>query len=210
MSEQGAAVPPVTAKSLLRKYGIWVGLGLVVVIGWSSFNGLVSSDEAVKRSYSQVQNVMQRQADLIPNLVESVKGYAAHENKTLAQVTEARGRLTAVAKMDPEKLAANPELQKQLIEAQTITRDAAVSLQAVREAYPDLKANQNFTALMAELAGSQNRISVERRNNQKAVEDYNNRVRVIPGVVVARATGFAARPYFEATEAGQQTPQVKF
>lgn len=191
--------------------GTLVAIPLVAGVTYKSiYNNLVTSDEAVRQTYSQVQNVMQRQADLIPNLVETVKGYAAHENKTLTAVIEARSKLATIARMDPEKLAASPELQKQLIEAQSAGQQALVSLSAVREAYPDLKANQNFLVLMAELAGSQNRISVERRRNQLAVQSYNVRTRTAVSGWVARNHGFEAKPYFEATAQGQQTPTVKF
>lgn len=193
----------------------WIGAILFVPVAivltyWGVYNGLVSADENVRQTYAQVQNVMQRQADLIPNLVETVKGYAAHENKTLIQVTEARSKLSAVARMDPEKLASNPDLQKQLIEAQNAAQQAMISLNAVREAYPQLQANQNFQTLMAELSGSQNRISVERRRNQLAVQDYNVRTRTMISGYVARQNGFQVKPYFEATETAQTAPQVRF
>lgn len=190
-------------------------LGVPVIAGlvWlSTYNGLVTGEENVNQTYAQVQNVMQRQAELIPNLVETVKGYASHENKTLTQVTEARGKLTAIAKMKPEDLAANPELQKQLIEAQAQMGQAIGGLQATftREAYPQLQANENFKSLMAELAGSQNRITVERRKNQLAVQDFNIKTRTALSGMIARHHGFQAKPYFEASEQGRATPTVRF
>ena len=195
----------------------WFGLGvfgMAIVAGlfyMSTYNGLVNKDERVKQTYAQVQNVMQRQADLIPNLVETVKGYAGHESATLKAVTEARSALTAVAKLSPDQLAANPELQKQLIEAQANMGRQLISLNAVREAYPELKANRQFLQLMAELTGSQNRITVERRNNQLAVQDYNGTVRRFPGSFIAANHGFTAKPYFEASaEAAAGPPKVKF
>lgn len=198
-------------KGFLTGLGILAAVVLIPVLTyWGIYNGLVSSDERVSQSYAQVQNVMQRQADLIPNLVETVKGYAAHENKTLTQVTEARSKLAAIARMDPEKLAANPELQKQLIEAQAASQQAMISLNAVKEAYPQLQANQNFQTLMAELAGSQNRITVERRNNQLAVQAYNVQTRTVISGFVAQRHGFTAKPYFEASTTAQVPPQVKF
>lgn len=197
--------------------GFLIGIGTILLLPliavltyWNVYNGLISGDENVRQTYAQVQNVMQRQADLIPNLVETVKGYAAHESKTLTQVTEARSKLSTVARMDPEKLAANPELQKQLIEAQAAAQQAMVSLNAVREAYPQLQANQNFQTLMAELAGSQNRITVERRKNQLAVQDYNIKTRSAVSGFIARQHGFEAKPYFEATATAQNAPQVRF
>lgn len=197
--------------------GFLIGLGTLllfpIIAGlayWSIYNGLVSSDEGVRQSYAQVQNVMQRQSDLIPNLVEAVKGYAAHESKTLTQVTEARSKLSSIARMDPEKLAANPDLQKQLVEAQASAQQAMVNLNALKEAYPQLQANQNFQTLMAELAGSQNRISVERRKSQFAVEAYNVKTRSLISGMVARSNGFEPKPYFEASATAQNTPQVRF
>lgn len=188
-------------------YGV---IGLVALWAMTSFNGLTRLDQDVQRSYAQVQNVMQRQADLIPNLVETAKGYAGHENKTLVGVTEARSRLSAVAKMDPEKLAKDPELQKQLIQAQAEMQRSIMDLNAVREAYPQLQANSNFQTVMAELAGSQNRITVERQRNQHSVQDYNQAVLVFPRRILASLAGYQPRPYFQASEVAQSTPQVKF
>lgn len=194
-----------------------VVLGIIItpflLIGlwlWSATNGLVAADENVGQSYAQVQNVMQRQADLIPNLVETVKGYAAHESKTLTAVTEARSKLSSVAKMDPAALANDPALQKQLIEAQAQMSTAMLSLNAVKEAYPQLQANDNFKQLMASLEGSQNRITTERRKNQQAVQSYNVYVRSFPASYVASAQGYKSKPYFAANDAAQSVPQVKF
>jgi LemA protein len=191
----------------------WIAFGVVAIAAlwvWSSFNGLVRMDENVQNSYAQVQNVMQRQADLIPNLVETAKGYAGHENKTLVGVTEARSKLTAVAKMDPEKLAKDPDLQRQLIEAQQSMQKSVVELNSVREAYPQLQANDNFKMLMAELSGSVNRITVERMRNQQSVRDFNAEVRTFPRTLIAGLGGFTPKPYFTASETAQSAPQVKF
>lgn len=191
----------------------WIAYGIIAIVGlWAmtSFNGFMKLDQDVQRTYAQVQNVMQRQADLIPNLVETAKGYAGHENKTLVGVTEARSKLSAVAKMDPEKLAKDPELQKQLIQAQTDMQRSLMDLNAVREAYPQLQANSNFQTVMAELAGSQNRITVERQRNQRSVQEYNQAVLVFPRRVLASLAGYQARPYFQASETAQAVPQVKF
>lgn len=183
---------------------------VLALMTWSSFNGIVRLDENVQNSYAQVQNVMQRQADLIPNLVETAKAYAGHENKTLVGVAEARSKLSAVAKMTPEDLAKNPDLQRQLIEAQQTMQRSLVDLNAVREAYPQLQANENFRSLMVELAGSQNRITVERKRSQDAVRTFNEKVRVFPRNILASLTGFGRKPYFQASEAAQSAPQVKF
>ena len=188
-------------------------LGVVLFIGgWvvGTANGLVSRDEAVGQSYAQVQNVMQRQADLIPNLVETVKGYASHERQTLTAVIDARSKLSAVAKMDPAALANNPELQKQLIEAQTGMNQAMLNIGVLREQYPNLKADQQFTALMASLEGSINRITVERKKNQQAVQDYNVTVRKFPGMLIAGWLGYSLKPYFAASDAAQSAPVVRF
>lgn len=190
-------------------------IGIPVMVGLyllSAYNGLIRGDEAVKQSYAQVQNVMQRQVELLPNLVEVVKGAANFESSTLVKITEARSKLTAVAKLDPEKLATNPELQKQLIEAQTAMTQAMSGLNIAVEAYPQLKANSAFMGLMSEVAGSQNRISVERRKNQQAVQAWNSQVRTFPRNFVANWSnaGFDVRPYFEADAAAQHAPQIKF
>lgn len=185
-------------------------IGLLAIFGIVNYNSMVSLDENINQTYSQVQNVMQRQADLIPNLVESVKGYAKHESETLTKVTEARSKLSAVSKLSPEQLAKDPELQKKLIEAQTSLNQAAISLNMVKEAYPQLQANDNFKYLMNELSGSQNRITVERRKNQLAVEQYNKAVRTFPRVVFAKTFGFENRPYFSASDNAQTTPKVNF
>lgn len=197
--------------------GFFIGIGVVlsiifmpIVLLWSTYNGLVTSNEHVNQTYAQVQNVMQRQAELIPNLVETVKGYAQHESKTLTQVTEARSKLTAVAKMSPADLANNPELQKQLIEAQASSSQAMTQINATAEAYPQLRANENFRELMSELAGSQNRITTERRRNQLAVQAYNIKTQTAVSGFVARMYGFAPKPYYEAPVEAQRAPQVRF
>jgi LemA protein len=191
----------------------WIIGGVVAIVAiWAltALNGLVGLDQSVQQSYAQVQNVMQRQADLIPNLVETAKGYAGHENKTLIGVSEARSKLSAVAKMDPEKLAKDPELQKQLIQAQNEMQKSIVELNSVREAYPQLQANSNFQTVMAELAGSQNRITVERQRNQRTVQEYNNAVLVFPRRILASLGGYQPKPYFQASETAQSAPVVKF
>lgn len=189
--------------------GIFAGVVLAVTVA-GKYNSLVSAEESVNTAYSQVQNVLQRQADLIPNLVETVKGYAAHESKTLIQVAEARSKVTALSKIDPKDLASNEDLQKKLIEAQATMNQAAISLNAVKEAYPQLQANDNFKSLMAELSGSINRVTVERMRAQKAVQSYNLDVRSFPGKIVASVLGFSPKPYFQATDSAQSAPTVKF
>jgi LemA protein len=192
----------------------WLGLGVVVVLGlWlmSSYNSLATIDQGVKRQSGQLQNVLQRQAELIPNLVETVKGYAGHESKTFIEVAEARsGQIKSLSKISPEDLAKNPDLQKQLLESQAALRGAMINLNAVREAYPQLKANESFNSLMAEMSGSINRVTNERRTLQLAIEGYNKEVVVFPRVIVAKLMGFGERPYFEADAGSQRMPTVKF
>lgn len=187
--------------------GIIAGLVLWVMI---IANGLVSRDESVNQTYAQVQNVMHRQAELIPNLVETVKGYAKFEQDTIIKVTEARAKAGGVVNVDPSKLAANPELQKQFADAQNSLAGTIGRLLAISERYPDLKADKGFQDLRTELVGSINRITVERRKNQLAVEDYNRAIRKFPGVLVARTLGYEAKPYFTTSPENASAPKVTF
>jgi LemA protein len=184
---------------------LWVGLAvaaaLVIVLAatcGSSYNRLVQSEESVDGAWAQVQNVLQRRADLIPNLVETVKGYASHEREIFTEVANARSRLLG-ARAPAEAEEANGQLES-----------ALGRLLAISERYPELKANQNFQALQDELAGSENRIAVERMRYNDTVRDYNARIRRFPTRVVASVTGFDRKPYFEATPGAEQAPQVDF
>lgn len=162
------------------------------------YNALVSQSESVDASWSQVQNVLQRRADLIPNLVQTVKGYASQEREIFIEVANARSRLLA---------ARTPE------QAETATRgfDSALGrLLAIAERYPDLKANENFIRLQDELAGTENRIAVERMRYNEAVRRYNTRLRRFPTRLFAAATGFETRRYFEAGAGAQEVPRVQF
>lgn len=191
-------------------------IGIVVVVlglfgvasGCSSYNGLVGKEEAVNKAVSQVQNVMARQANLLPNLAEVAKGYAANEKETFEKVAAARAGLTAVAKIDPKQLADDPKLQKQLIEAQNNMNQAMVQMRNTVEKYPELKAQPLYANLMSEIAGSQNRITVERRNSMNVIQDYNVTVRRVPGAIWAGIFGFKAKPQFEATEEEKATPKL--
>jgi LemA protein len=162
-------------------------------------NGLVTADENVSTSWSQVENVMQRRADLIPNLVETVKGYAKQEKDIFIGVAEARAKLAGATSI-PQKIDANRQL------------DSALSrLLVVVERYPELKSNQNFQSLQDELAGTENRISVERMRFNEAVKDYNIRVRSFPSNLAASFFGFAKKDiYFEASEGAKTAPKVQF
>ena len=172
------------------------------------YNGFVQLDENVNQKWSQVQNVYQRRYDLIPNLVETVKGYARHERETLQAVTEARAKVGGVTNLKAEDLT--PENLARFQEAQAGLSGALQRLMVVVERYPDLKANQNFIRLQDELAGTENRIAVERKRFTEAVQAYNSTIRRFPQVIFAGMFGFEKKAYFEALEQAQEAPQVQF
>ena len=184
-----------------------VVLGVILVWGVASYNGLVSAEEGVSTAWSNVENQYQRRADLIPNLVNTVKGYAAHEQETLDAVVAARTRATQVV-VDAEDMT--PEKLQQFQKAQGEVGAALGRLLAITEAYPDLKANQNFLELQAQLEGTENRISVERRNFNDAARKFNTSIRTFPRNIIAGMCGFEKRPYFEAEESAAKAPEVKF
>lgn len=171
------------------------------------YNKMVTMDEAVTSAWAQVENVYQRRADLIPNLVETVKGYAQHEQETFTRVIEARAQATA-AKIDPENLT--PEAIKQFQNAQQSLSSALGRLMVVVEQYPDLKANQNFLDLQAQLEGTENRITVERQKFNETTQAYNAYIRRFPELIVAKIFGFDKKAYFEAQPGAQKAPEVKF
>jgi LemA protein len=171
-------------------------MGGCAVVG--SYNSFVSLNESVNGAWAQVENVLQRRADLIPNLVETVKGYASHEREVFENVAAARARLAGAA-TPAEAAAANAGLTS-----------ALGRLLAIAEAYPELKANQNFQHLQDELAGTENRIATERMRYNDVVRDFNQRLKRFPGNLIARAFGFAEREYFEAAEGAAQVPRVDF
>ena len=193
----------------MKKSTIIILVVVAVVAVWAvtGYNGLVKADEAVSNAWSNVENQYQRRADLIPNLVNTVKGYASHEKETLDAVISARTRATQVTvdadNLTPEKLL---EYQK----AQGEAGAALGRLLAITEAYPDLKANQNFLELQAQLEGTENRISVERRNFNDVAKSYNTSIRTFPKNLLAGMFGFDKRPYFEAQEGAEQAPVVQF
>ncbi len=193
----------------MKKSTIIILVVVAVVAVWAvtGYNGLVKADEAVSNAWSNVENQYQRRADLIPNLVNTVKGYASHEKETLEAVISARTRATQVTvdadNLTPEKLL---EYQK----AQGEVGAALGRLLAITEAYPDLKANQNFLELQAQLEGTENRISVERRNFNDVAKNYNTSIRTFPRNLLAGMFGFDKRPYFEAQEGAEQAPVVQF
>lgn len=171
------------------------------------YNTMVEMDEAVTSQWSQVENVYQRRADLIPNLVATVKGYAEHEQETLTGVIEARSQATSV-KIDPAEMT--PETIRQFEQAQEGLKSALGRLMVVVERYPDLKANQNFLDLQAQLEGTENRITVERMKFNETTQKYNAYIRKFPALIIAKIFGFRSRPYFEAQSGAQTAPQVQF
>jgi LemA protein len=183
---------------------------LVLAAGWAVTvnNQLVRLEQDVNEKWAQVQNVYQRRADLIPNLVETVKGFAAQERTVLEEVTRARAQATGI-QLTPEALA-DPRAMERFQAAQRELGGALSRLLVVVERYPELRSNQNFLALQTQLEGTENRIAVERRRFNEAVREYNTRLRVFPGSVVARLAGFQPKAFFEATPDAATPPRVKF
>lgn len=196
------------------KRGLVVFLGLIALVlvigGWLSgqYNGLVQAEERVKSAWAQVENVYQRRLDLIPNLVETVRGAAEFEQETYTAVAEARAQVGQI-RVTPEVLN-DPEAFRRLEAAQGQLTSALSRLLAVAENYPQLKANQNFLDLQSQLEGTENRITVERRRFNEEAQGYNTRLRSVPTNFIARIFGFTARPYFEATAGADRAPEVKF
>ena len=190
------------------KKWIWIGVVAVVAIFfYATYNGFVNREEGLKSAWSNVETQYQRRADLIPNLVNTVKGYAAHETQTLNEVTEARARATSI-NLSADDLT--PERLAQFQRAQAEVRSALGRLIAVSESYPDLKANQNFLELQAQLEGTENRIAVARKDFNAAAQQYNVSVRRFPANLVARMFGFGQKPYFESADGAAAAPQVTF
>ena len=190
------------------KKWIWIGVVAVVAIFfYATYNGFVNREEGLKSAWSNVETQYQRRADLIPNLVNTVKGYAAHETQTLNEVTEARARATSI-NLSADDLT--PERLAQFQRAQAEVRSALGRLIAVSESYPDLKANPNFLELQAQLEGTENRIAVARKDFNAAAQQYNVSVRRFPANLVARMFGFGQKPYFESAEGAAAAPQVTF
>jgi len=191
---------------------VLVVLALLVIIGFISvkniYNGFVRGREAVDGAWAQVENVYQRRYDLIPNLVETVKGYASHERETLQAVTEARSKVGGVTQLDANNLT--QENLAKFQQAQAGLSSALQRLMVVVERYPELKASQNFIRLQDELAGTENRISVERRRFNELVRSYNENLRIFPNTIFAGLFGFAPKPYFKAEEQAQTAPKVEF
>ncbi|MBO4371144.1 MAG: LemA family protein [Paludibacteraceae bacterium] len=188
-------------------FGLAVLLGMSLMLSSCDYNELVEEQEEVEAAWAEVQNQYQRRMDLIPNLVNTVKGYAEHEQNTLNMVTSARAKVgnmnLSVEDLDEETMAKFQKAQEEL--SQGIGR-----LLAVAEAYPDLKANQNFLQLQDQLEGTENRIAVARRNFNDAAREYNAEIRKFPTLIYAGWFGFKKKPYFESQSGAEYAPEVKF
>ena len=184
---------------------------VVLAIGaWAVgiYNGLIGLDQGVNEKWAQVQNVYQRRADLIPNLVETVKGFAAQERTVLTEVVEARAKATSI-QLTPEALN-DPKAMERFQAAQGQLSGALSRLLVTVERYPELKSNQNFLNLQSQLEGTENRITVERMRFNEAVREYNTRLNLFPGTIVARLAGFRPKAFFEAAPDAATPPKVKF
>lgn len=194
-----------------KTYIVWAVVALVVLIliavPWTSYNSMVTNQETVTTAWSNVESQYQRRADLIPNLVNTVKGYATHERETLEDVMNARAKATQVT-VDPTQLT--PEKLQQFQQAQGQLSTALGRLMMVAENYPNLKANENFSELQAQLEGTENRINESRRLYNEAVQVYNVGIRRFPAVIFARMFGFEPQTKFEADKAAEKAPEVKF
>ncbi len=183
-----------------------IALGLY---GWvkSNYNGMIQGEEGVKAAWSQVENVYQRRADLIPNLVATVKGYAEHESSTLEAVVNARAKATQVT-VSPDQLTEENIAKFQ--SAQSELGNAIGRLLVSVEAYPELKANENFLALQSQLEGTENRISTERMKYNETAQVYNTKIRSFPQNILASMFGFETKGYFKASEGAETAPKVEF
>ena len=199
---------------MFKNKALWITLAIIVVLlfaGYSwvkgTYNTMVTQDEGVKTAWSQVENQYQRRMDLIPNLVNTVKGYATHEKETLEGVVSARAEATKTT-IDPSNL--NEESMKKFQAAQGELSSALSRLMVVLERYPDLKANQNFSELQAQLEGTENRISVERKRFNETAQSYNTYIRTFPTNILAGMFGFQSKAYFSAESGAEKAPKVEF
>jgi LemA protein len=194
-------------KGTIILLAIAAALLLLVFNGCGSYNNMVSKQESVSSAWSQVENVYQRRLDLIPNLVNTVKGVANFEQKTLTDVIQARANASSI-KVDASKLS--PEQIQKFQSSQGELSQALGRLMVVAEQYPQLKATQNFLELQSQLEGTENRIAVERQKFNDIVKDYNSYIRKFPQVLYAGMFGFDKKGYFEATAGADKAPEVKF
>ena len=196
--------------NIKKNLGWIIPVGIIVILViWaiSGYNGMVKMDEQVQNSWANVETQYQRRADLIPNLVSTVKGYAKHEQQTLENVVKARSEATQV-KVDAENLT--PEKLAAFQKAQSGVSSALGRLLAVAENYPDLKANQNFLELQSQLEGTENRITVARKDFNDAAKSYNQSIRQFPTNILAGMFGFGKKSYFEAEAGSEKAPKVEF
>ena len=194
----------------MKKGGLLIILAILAILvfwGVGGYNGLVSTQESLNKSWANVENQYQRRADLIPNLVETVKGYAKHESSTFEAVVNARSKATQMT-IDPTNLT--PEKLQEFQAAQGELSSALGRLLLLREAYPELKANQNFIELQAQLEGTENRIAVAREQFNQEVQSYNTTVRRFPKNIIAGLYGSERKPTFEAEKGAEKAPEVKF
>ncbi len=195
----------------MKKGTIWIvvlaALAIIILWGVGVYNSLVSAEEQVESAWAQVENQYQRRADLVPNLVATVKGYAAHEQETLEGVIEARAKATQIT-IDPTNATADQLAAFQA--AQGELSQALGRLLAVAESYPDLKANENFRDLQQQLEGTENRIAVARQLFNDEARNFNTKVRRFPNNIIASMCGFEKKPYFEAEEGARTAPKVEF
>ena len=199
---------------MFKNKALWITIAIIVVLlfaGYSwvkgTYNTMVTQDEGVKTAWSQVENQYQRRMDLIPNLVNTVKGYATHEKETLEGVVSARAEATKTT-IDPSNL--NEESMKKFQAAQGELSSALSRLMLLIERYPDLKANQNFSELQAQLEGTENRISVERKRFNETAQSYNTYIRSFPTNILAGMFGFQPKAYFSAESGAEKAPKVEF
>ena len=199
---------------MFKNKALWITIAIIVVLlfaGYSwvkgTYNTMVTQDEGVKTAWSQVENQYQRRMDLIPNLVKTVNGYATHEKEAREGVVSARAEATKTT-IDPSNL--NEESMKKFQAAQGELSSALSRLMLVIERYPDLKANQNFSELQAQLEGTENRISVERKRFNETAQSYNTYIRSFPTNILAGMFGFQPKAYFSAESGAEKAPKVEF
>ena len=195
----------------IKKHLGWIIPVVIVVIivmwGIGGYNGMVTLDEGVQNKWADVETQYQRRADLIPNLVNTVKGYAAHESETLESVVKARSEASSV-KVDPQNIT--PEKLAEYQKAQSGVSSALGRLMVIVEKYPDLKANQNFLELQSQLEGTENRINTARRDFNDAAKGFNTEIRRFPKNILAGMFGFEKKAYFEAEKGAEKAPEVQF
>ncbi len=191
----------------MKKYAIWIILAVLIFIGVGGYNSLVGSRESVNKAWANVEGSYQRRADLIPNLVSTVKGVADFEKSTLTAVIEARAKATSI-RIDPDNMT--PEKLQEYQAAQSQVGGALSRLLVVAENYPQLRATESFKELQSQLEGTENRINEERRKFNEAAQSYNSSRQKFPRVILANLFGFKERPYFEADKGSEKAPGVKF